>query len=95
MQTNPEDTKSAIAATLELSKQVLSGGLSSAEVESVQQLLTSHYWVRLSDPVVLSDTLTDNEVYGLERTENIQFPPSPQSSYGRRSELCRPRVTAS
>jgi predicted Zn-dependent peptidase len=86
---------SRIAATLELSKQVLSGELSSAEVESAQQLLTSHYMLGLSDPVVLSDTLTDNEVYGLERTEIIQFPPSHQSSYGRRSELCRSRVTSS
>jgi zinc protease len=73
MQTSPEDTRKAIASTISLLKQIQEKGVTSSEVAAAQRSITSQYPVGLADPDNLAQTILNNEVFGLERSEIREF----------------------
>jgi zinc protease len=73
MQTAPQDSQKAIASTISLLKQVTEKGFTSAEVATAKRSLISEYPVSLANPDQLVQTILQNEVYGLAKTEIREF----------------------
>jgi zinc protease len=73
MQTAPQDSQKAIASTISLLQQVREKGFTSAEVATAKRSLISEYPVSLANPDQLVQTILQNEVYGLAKTEIRDF----------------------
>ncbi|MBW4649489.1 MAG: insulinase family protein [Kastovskya adunca ATA6-11-RM4] len=73
MQTSPEDTQNAIAATLALLKQIQQEGVTRSEVNAAKQFLTNQYPVSLANPDNLAGTILENAVYKLDRSELREY----------------------
>lgn len=73
MQTSPEDTKNAIASTIGVVQQVREKGVTAAEVATARRAISSQYPVGIANPDSLAQTILDNEVYGLDKSEIRAF----------------------
>ncbi len=73
MQTAPEDSKNAIASTIAVVQQVREKGVTAAEVATAKRAISSQYPVGIANPDGLAQTILDNEVYGLDKSEIRAF----------------------
>ena len=73
MQTAPEDTKNAIASTIGVLQQLREKGVTAAEVATAKRALSSQYPVGIANPDGLAQTILENEVYGLDKSEIRAF----------------------
>ncbi|WP_239651779.1 M16 family metallopeptidase [Neosynechococcus sphagnicola] len=79
MQTAPEHTSAAIAATITLLQDLRHRGVTPTELQTAQRSICRSYPVELANPDSLTHTLLMNQVYGLPLTEIQQFPQQVQA----------------
>ncbi len=74
MQTNPQDTRRAIASAVEILKTIHNKGITAAELTAAKGSLINSFPVDISKPESVASSILSDEVFGLPVGDFYQFP---------------------